>query len=56
MGGIFCLTQQVNRREDLYVISYAASTIQFLIEIKRNIWIYFHDSVYCICDCLHRSW
>lgn len=56
LGGIFCLTQQQNRREDLYVISYAAGTIQFHVEIKRSVWICFHDSVYSICDCLHHSW
>ena len=56
LGGIFRPTQQQNRREDSYVISYAASTIQFHVEIKRSIWTCFYDSVHSICDCLHHSW
>ena len=56
MGGIFRPTQQQNRREDSYVISYAASTIQLHVEIKRSIWTCFYDSVHSICDCLHHSW
>ena len=56
MGGIFRPTQQQNRREDSYVISYVANVIQFHVEVRRNIRTCFYDSVHSICDCLHHSW
>lgn len=56
MGGIFRPTQQQNRREDSYVISYVANVIQFHVEVRRNIRTCFYDSVHNICDCLYRSW